>query len=79
MGKVLGIGAIVIAVWVAAEVLDKGAAGAFGGLLVKLGLEQAVQPSDGTPLDPDSVPARFVDRYRGAHQTGVDRVERQLD
>ena len=75
MSRIVGILAIVLGVWIGMEVFTKGTSGAFGGLLVRLGIEK----STGERIDSRSVPTRFTERHYSAHQRGIDRVERQLD
>ena len=70
MGKLFGIALILVAIWVGVTVYNEGPA-AFGGLLAGGDVES----------DEEYVPAhqRAADRWTGAHETGVDRVERALN
>jgi hypothetical protein len=75
MGKILGILAIVLGVWIGAEVLTEGVDHAFGGIFVKLGMST----SSGERIDPDTVPVRAAERYRRGFDRGIERVEKALD
>jgi hypothetical protein len=72
MGKVLGILAIVAAIWVSAEVYTKGTAGAFGGLLVRAG---AVDGGSEAAADPGH---RAGARVSEAHAEADARRSRLL-
>ncbi|MEN8182690.1 MAG: hypothetical protein ABFS46_09160 [Myxococcota bacterium] len=72
MGRILGIGFIVLAVWAGVEIYSEGTAGAFGGLLTRTGLvaeEEAQTP----------VTERAAAAWQDAYHAAEDRVERQLD
>ena len=73
MARLLGIVLVVLCVWVAAEVFTKGVGGAFGGVFAGF-----VESDASGRIEADSVPVRAADRYRNAHQRGVDRVEEKL-
>jgi hypothetical protein len=75
----LGILAIVLGVWIGAEVMMKGTDQAFGGLFARLGLSNALEKSEGERIDSRTVPVRAADRLRGAYDRGIERVEKQLD
>ena len=79
MGRILGILAIVLGVWLGAEVLTKGVDQAFGGIFANLGLSQKASESDGERLDPKSVPLRAADRYRSSFDRGIERVDQALE
>ena len=71
MGKLIGIGLIVLGIWVGLEVYTEGTDRAFGGILARFGAssqEQAVE----RPLDN----VRGI--ARGARDEQMDRIERQL-
>ena len=69
----MGILAIVLGVWIGAEVLTKGVDHAFGGVFANL------SKSDGERIDADSVPVRAATRYRSAFDRGIDRVDEALE
>ena len=72
MGRILGIGFIVLAVWVGVEVYSEGTAGAFGGLLTRVGL--AAEEERRPPL-----PERAASAWQDAYRASEDRVERLLE
>jgi len=71
MGKILIIGAIVLAVWTALEIQTYGVNGAFNGLFAPAGTEEAEAIT--------STPQRAGDRVRDAFQKGEERTNRLLD
>jgi hypothetical protein len=79
MGRILGILAIVLGVWLGAEVMMKGTDRAFGGLFARLGLAGALDKSEGERIDSRTVPVKAADRLRGAYDVGIERAERHLD
>jgi hypothetical protein len=78
VGRILGILAIVLGVWIGVEVMMKGTDRAFGGLLARLGVAGALDRSDGERIDSRSVPVKAADRLRSAYDVGIDRVERNV-
>ena len=74
MGKVIGIGLMVVCLWIGSEIFSKGAANAFGGILTSIGL--AGGPKD----DGDSRPVtqRAGDAVRTAQEEADARRERLL-
>jgi hypothetical protein len=78
VGRILGILAIVLGVWIGVEVMTKGTHGAFGGLLGRLGLATVLERSEDGRIDSRTVPVKAADRLRGAYDVGIDRVERQI-
>jgi hypothetical protein len=76
MGKLFGILAIVLGVWLAAEVGMKGIDGAFGGILAS---EQAAAPT-GDPVagSAQAVPQRAATKVDRAHREAQQRRERLL-
>jgi hypothetical protein len=73
MQKVFGILFIVLGIWVGLEVYNEGTAGAFDGLLVRLGMAQAPAEDAGPYQSPGE---RAAERLRSAYQAGMDRGER---
>lgn len=83
MQKVFGILFIVAAIWVGMEVYDKGTAGAFDGLLVKLhvvGPASTAAPHTEAVSDPlkgyVGAKERAAAKLRGAYDTGYQRGDR---
>jgi hypothetical protein len=74
MGKVIGIGALVLGLWCAVEVYNNGAANAFGGALTKIGLADEA-PETATPT---TAGARAGSAANRAHQDADDRRNRLL-
>ena len=70
MGKLFGIGLIVLGLWVGIEVYSKGTAAAFGGVFARFGAEQG---------DLRSPVKRIEDHANAAREAQLDRIERQLD
>jgi hypothetical protein len=79
VGKVIGILAIALGVWLGAEVMMNGTHGAFDGLFVRLGIVQALEKSDGERIEAEKVPVRAAERLRSAYEVGIDRTERLVD
>ncbi len=73
MGRIFGIGMIVIAVWVAAEVYSEGVYGAFGGALAFLAEE-----NEHGEVDTRSTPVRVHDKVSSAHADAAERRERMM-
>jgi len=75
MGKAFGILLIVVGIWVGLELYSEGTQNAFGGLFVKLGMEEP--PAKGQPA------ARPLDAIRDHVSEDVDqgyaRRERLMD
>jgi hypothetical protein len=78
MSKVFVMLLMVLGIWGAAELMWKGPDQAFGGVLVDLGLADALRKSDGTPIQSKNAGVKAADRYRSAYDTGIDRAERAL-
>ncbi len=76
MSKLFGILAIVLGMWVGAEVLNKGVDQAFGGLFT--GFSQTVATGEDGKIDSRSVPVRAAERYRAGFDRGIERVEKAL-
>lgn len=72
MGRIFGILFIVLAVWSGVEIYTEGTAGAFGGLLPRLGL---VAEEDHAP----PVTERAAGAWREAYRTAEDRVRQQAE
>ena len=70
MGKVLWIGAIVLALWAGTEIMNNGVKGAFGGLFA------SAAPSEES--DTRSIPKRAGDSALRAHQQADERRGRML-
>lgn len=70
MGKIIGIGFVVLGLWLGFEVYTKGTDAAFGGFFSSESVEQAAQQS---PL------GKLEDRAAHARDTQMQRIERQLD
>jgi hypothetical protein len=74
MGRIFGILFIVLAVWTGVEVYNEGAAGAFGGLFVRLGLAEEEMELEDVP-----VAGRAANRLNELYEASGDRVERQAE
>ena len=74
MGKVFGIGLVVLAIWVGLEVMNHGVGGAFDGAFVRAGLVSAEEAREERPVS-----RRAADAWSDAHRRAEDRVARQLD
>ena len=74
MGKVFGIGAVVLGIWFCSEVYTKGTANAFDGALSKLGLVEA-EEAEATRDKPG---ARAGSAVANAHAESDARRERLL-
>ncbi len=79
MRRIMGILAIVLGVWIGAEVLTQGVDQAFGGVFARFGLSQKLSKSDGERINPDGVPLPAAQRYRGAFDRGIERVDEALE
>jgi hypothetical protein len=75
VGRIFGILAIVLGIWVGAEVMNKGVDQAFGGIFAKFGLSA----SDGERIDSRSVPVRAAEKYRSGFDRGIERVDKALE
>ena len=75
MGKIFGIGVMVLCLWIGSEIFTKGAANAFGGVLTRIGL--AGESED----DGDSRPVtqRAGDAVQAAQDAADARRERLLE
>jgi hypothetical protein len=74
MGKVFGIGAVVLGIWFFSEVYTNGTANAFGGALSKLGLVDA----DDAEVAHSTPRARAGSAVSKAHSETDERRERLL-
>ena len=79
MGRVLRTLAIVLGVWVGAEVMTKGVDHALGGLFARFGLSEKLAPSDGDRIDADTMPVPGAKRYRAGFDRGIERVDKALE
>lgn len=68
MGRMIGIGLIVLGIWGAVEVYNKGVAGAFGGIFASAYEPPASGPPSG----------RAEDAFQRAFNKSEERVDRQL-
>jgi hypothetical protein len=73
VGRILGIGFIVVGIWVGLEVYTEGVAGAFGGLFERLAPASAFE----APAE-RSTPDRAVDAFQRAYDQSEGRVDRAL-
>jgi hypothetical protein len=74
MAKIFGILMIVLGIWAGGQIYTKGAANAFGGALVTLGLaEEAPEPEE-----PQSVGRRAGSKVGRAHAEADARRNRML-
>lgn len=74
MARAFGVLLVVCGIWLGLELMSQGTTGAFGGLLVDLGIVSPPRAAaDRAPM-PERARARFEEAYR----TGVRRVEEQL-
>ncbi len=74
MARTFGLLLVVCGIWLGLELMSQGAAGAFGGLLVELGIVSPSPAAAGGARMPERARARFEEAYR----TGVRRVEEQV-
>ncbi len=73
MGRIFGILLLVLAVWSGVEIYTEGTAGAFGGLLPRLGL---VAEEEEKPVP---VTERAAGAWQEAYRAAEDRVRRQTE
>jgi hypothetical protein len=73
MGRIFGILFIVLAVWTGIEIYNEGTSGAFGGVLVRLGLAEEADLED-TP-----VTGRAARRLNELYDESAGRVDRQAE
>ena len=78
MSRIFGILAIVVGVWIGAEVMTKGVDQAFGGVFARFGLTDTVSRTEDGRIDGDTVPGRAAERYRSSFDRGIERVDRAL-
>ncbi len=74
MARAFGLLLIVCSIWLGLELMSQGSRGAFGGLLVDLGVVSPPPAAREETRMHDRARARFQEAYR----TGVRRVEDQL-
>ena len=74
MAKIFGILMIVLGIWAAGEIYSKGAANAFGGALVSLGLAEEAPDS----AEPQSLGRRAGSKVGRAHAEADARRDRML-
>ena len=79
MGRMLGILAIVLGVWLGVEVMTKGVDHAFGGLFARFGLSERLAPSDGERIDAEDVPVPGARRYRSGFDRAIERADKVLE
>lgn len=78
MSKLFGLVVIVLSVWVAAEVFNKGLEGAFGGILAGGSGESATAEASSAPVRPQTIPQRSGERVEQAHAEAAARREQLL-
>ncbi|MEE8557518.1 MAG: hypothetical protein V3T14_06495 [Myxococcota bacterium] len=78
MGRIFGILAIVVGVWIGAEVMNKGVDQAFGGVFARLGLSDRVSRTEDGRIDGDTVGGRAAKQYRSSFDRGIERVDKAL-
>jgi hypothetical protein len=76
MGRILGILAIVVGVWIGAEVYTKGVDGAFGGIFA--GAMDPLSTYESTP-DGRSPVQNITDNVRDNIERGADRTRRGVE